>query len=109
MPKNDLVPCFLPGSAHNSKPDFFEVRETVRLWKKEGKGYFNRNDFGPGHVFLMTGPPEVAETPWDALLRRYDVRGASVKIDEPCDKRIGMVSRFVMGESYAVAAVNAWA
>ena len=105
MPKTDLVPCFNPGSAQTSIPDFTEIREKVRQWKKAGTGYFVCN----GKAFQLVGPPPIPEIAWDELLRRFDVRGASVKIDEPTDKRIGMVSRFVMGESYAVAAVTAWA
>jgi hypothetical protein len=105
MKKDELVGCFRPGSFRTKTPDFLETRETVRAWKKEGKGYFHRNDYGPGHVFQLTSVPETVD---DELMGTLS-RGSSLKIDEPNRPRqLGMMSRFVMGDMRAIVAVNSY-
>jgi len=49
LSETNLVPCLYPGSPREGDPDFMAERETVRAWKKEGKGYF----IAHGRIFQL--------------------------------------------------------
>lgn len=97
-----VLGCYYKGQPTAGQPDhYLELSDCMAL-KKEGKGEFiNR-----GQAFRRYDTNRPNDQQRYASSSR---RGESLKIDEPPPLQgTGIMTRFVEGERYAVAAVNAW-
>lgn len=83
-------------------PHFLTLADCVRL-RDSGQGRFINHRKGFRRYDRSTA---------DKDQKNYQPssrRGESLKIDEPTDEHVGIMSRFAMGERYAVVAVRSWA
>lgn len=94
------------GQLTCGEPDEYLSLERCRELKKSGLGTFiNR-----GRAFQRFDSSQPHDTTHYKTTGR---RGASLKIDEPipipgCAMQLGMMTRFVIGDKSAIAAVKAW-
>jgi hypothetical protein len=97
------IPTFFYAANSKGKPDqFLSLGECQRL-KAEGRGQFINHR----KAFRLA---VVANTPDNNSYKSSSRRGESLRIDEPAHgSELGMMSRYVEGDKYAVAAVEAWA
>ena len=100
MLKTDSVPAYYTGSNQSGPPDVMLTREEAQTLKGENKGYFRKH----GTVFEILARP--AEEPETSSSRLLVVRDESCRIDEKTGSTLGMMSRYVLGEPRAKAAVD---
>jgi hypothetical protein len=106
LPATDIVPVWLEGNSHaDSKPDRLMTRAECRAMKKAGTGYFSTN----GTRFILCRAA-IQEPDNEKLIQEQPkVRDESCRISGQ-DRRdyLSTMTRFVIGDRKAQAAVNAW-
>jgi hypothetical protein len=97
------LPTFFRTSDSTRNPNQYLGIDECRKLKAEGRGEFiNR-----GKAFRRH---DVFESQLPNNSKPSSRRGESLRIDEPAfGSNLGMMSRFVEGDKYAVAAVESWA